>query len=543
MATEKENHKEQKTITERKYLNVLLKNHSLVEDHLESGIQLSHLDEEHRPFLKALIYAHEKGFHLTESTLKEFIKNITSVKLEIIAQLHLYDEIASDYVDRDDFLPLKTKILENFVKEKSIDYLMDFEKDAKKSNVIVAAKKLVDSLGNLVAETSEAKKIIYSSVEGLKDEFSISFNKKLDNADEEEKNIIKAGIKEVDHILKAGFSPGSMTLFCADVGSYKSTMMMNIALNIWKTQGKNVLYAPLEMPNQLVLCKLLARETNTNWEHLFRPSTIGLGLSDEERKKAKEEVRSKVQLELDSWDKIEKGKLFILDSLSERTKVSVIQREIEKHLEIFKPDVVIVDYIGNLSPDKGRDGRNDLEIGDMLSHLRHMGHYMNFGVISGAQVGREALKRHRKTSGDKVQFYSEDLRGSHEYSSEADTIFVQMKDETMPNQRLVLVCLKSRWGPTTFPGGETQTTLCVKPEIGLITSAKPMFAGANSKNILSNVDENVTEDLSFDDDDVKEEKPILSEIKVKEEKVEPKQEAKKSKKDYDDFDAKLMKSL
>ena len=42
----------------------------------------------------------------------------------------------------------------------------------------------------------------------------------------------------------------------------------------------------------------------------------------------------------------------------------LIRRMIERNLEIFKPRVVIVDYIANLTPDKKSD-RPDIEIGEM----------------------------------------------------------------------------------------------------------------------------------------------------------------------------------
>jgi hypothetical protein len=155
------------------------------------------------------------------------------------------------------------------------------------------------------------------------------------------------------------------------------------------------------------------------------------------------------------------------------TTVVKIQRQIERNIELIKPKLVVIDYVANLEAHRNRYGRNDLEIGDMLKTMRQMGKDLNFAVLSAAQLGREALKRVRKSTGDrdKTSINSEDIRGSHEYSADADNIFAQLKHVQQPGALLDIFCVKSRNGPTTFENGKIRATLEILPEFGLITSS------------------------------------------------------------------------
>jgi len=940
-----DNYKEQKIQNERKFMNLLLKNQELIDDYLDSGMDVNFFEEDHRHFLRSMVYAAQKGFHLTESSFDDYLKKVVT-NIERQAHLNLFDEIASDANDRDDFPSLMNKIIENHVKSQTMEFMFEYEKDAKHKSSIIAARKLKEKLDGLVSESVSNRKIVYADIREISKTVYEEIADDLDNPNKSEEAVIVSGIKEIDHILSAGFEAGSITLFCGDTGGFKcgwyknlhqivggeridleeihkrvsagqtvflqqlnestgkiitqpvsasfdsgvkycyrittslgheivataehrhrlfdgyqrvsaisagdylaitrrtemgdvqashsealflglliaegstvsgcrftnydadivwnmrrscidlggsmickhknkvrikgqyevrdlyaivdnyglrgcksvnktvhssvfrwnnqsisimlhamfscdgrflveiskkhqykigkrkgegkrkykimyctssnqlakdvrdlllrfgiiasifeynsyykgtngdrqvegpswrveisdatqiikfikeigfigkkqklalkhlsyleeiinnpnrdiipsavwniidrkfkeygksrtgcrrfyrkdvhsnwkkdlghcgslkksmsrdclrkishyldddaelltiansdvywdrvvsiepiglqqtydlsmpgdhnfvannivthnSTMMMNCALNIWKVQHKNVLYIPLEMPQKLVMCKILSRETKVLFEHLIRPSRIGLGNPEEEKAKAREIIKGKIKKEIDSWDQKE-GSLFLMDCISERAKVSVLQREIEKHLEIFNPDLVVVDYIANLEPDKSRSDRNDLEIGEILYALQHYGHAMSFAVISGAQVGREALKRHRKAGGENIQFFSEDVRGSHEYSSIADNIFFQMKDENQPNERLNITAVKSRWGPTVFLNGESSATLYVNPAIGLITSAKPQYESDDTGDILDKVNNTITDELDFEFDE------------------------------------------
>ena len=188
----------------------------------------------------------------------------------------------------------------------------------------------------------------------------------------------------------------------------------------------------------------------------------------------------------------------------EQIPVSVIRREIERNIDAFKPHLVVIDYIANLVTDETahRRDRNDLEVGDMLKYLRTMGkpgaiHEEGLSVVSGAQVGREGLKRYRK-SGSKGVFYSEDIHGSHQYSADADAMYAQMKpQQSNDNTRLEFIVVKSRYGKPIFSNGSNKTMLEVDPKISLIKSINTTFYTEHQEEILDKVNDDTA--LNFDD--------------------------------------------
>lgn len=301
-----------------------------------------------------------------------------------------------------------------------------------------------------------SKKIVYDNIKNI----GIDFRKYLDgirSGEIVEDEVITCGIKEIDDTMITGYAKGTLTIFCADVGAYKSTMMLNVGLNVWK-KGYNVLFVPLEMAHDQMYRRALARESHVTISKLFHPKTI----TDEELIRINNAEKK--------WDDSE-SKFYILE-LPDRTRVSSIRRQIEKNLDIFKPKLVIIDYIANLVPDKLRTDRNDLEIGDMLKDLRHMGKTLDFAVVSAAQLGREALKRIRKFGGSKSKSFvnSEDIQGSHAYSSDADNIYAQLINTSQPDSLLDLYVVKARNGKKVFVGGNVKVSLEIFPEIGLIKS-------------------------------------------------------------------------
>ena len=82
----------------------------------------------------------------------------------------------------------------------------------------------------------------------------------------------------------------------------------------------------------------------------------------------------------------------------------------------------------------------------MLKAVRARGLHIGFHVLSVAQLGREASKRIRKQTGDKMTTHSEDVRGSHEYSADADFMYVLMPDPQSVSSMVHLMVLKSRFG-------------------------------------------------------------------------------------------------
>lgn len=167
------------------------------------------------------------------------------------------------------------------------------------------------------------------------------------------------------------------------------------------------------------------------------------------------------------------SKFAILDA-QERMTVSKIRAELEKRKSFFRPRLVVIDYISILSPDSWYQKLAEHSwYGQMCKDLRQLGRKMGFSVLSAVQLNREAIKSLRNQKDGKQTVGSDALRGSHDFSADADNIYVQFPHPEMPKEKLYLFCVKSRYGSTMFGPFKNQNkaTLEVHANIGKISAA------------------------------------------------------------------------
>jgi replicative DNA helicase len=475
---------------EKQFISLLLRNKDLVEDYVESQLTSEHFD----PAFISILYAIEDSYHndvlLTRKSFLDFISHFVSKKREQ-ARLELnFGQISFTKADRHDYPMLKKKILNGYLSRSVYLGIQEFNKDRENRGEQYAVQELAQRMTDLsLTSEDNKKKILYQDINTMIGPY-LDRMTDLREGRIPDKEFIHFGIEELDKTSGIGLAPGTLTLLCGDVGGYKSTMMLNIGAHVWWNEKHNVLHIPLEMPHDLMLTKLVSRQTNTPFDLLKNPSEM----SDKQNEFVLGVKKKWLDHESSFW---------IMDSYEDRTKVSVIRHMIERNLDLFKPRLVIVDYIANLRPDNANQGRNDLEIGEMLKDLRHMGkpgvvHDEGFAILSGAQLGREALKRVRRQGGDKASFHSEDIRGSHEYSADADTMYAQFIDDKQPDDKLIIYCVKSRYGKKTFPNGTAKAFLELKPELSLIRSQDAMFSGDDRDEVLQKAMDDESQDLDFE---------------------------------------------
>jgi hypothetical protein len=101
----------------------------------------------------------------------------------------------------------------------------------------------------------------------------------------------------------------------------------------------------------------------------------------------------------------------------------------------------VIDYVSIMK--RPRADRDDLAIGEILKDLRVLGRRYGFHIISAAQIGRKTLNEIRKEGFDAAKPDSTSLRGSHEYSADADTIFALFPSLDEDN-KLKIYAIKTR---------------------------------------------------------------------------------------------------
>lgn len=459
---------------ERDFISLLLKHKDIVDEWMESGIDVSYFHEDHKLILTAIQFAFSNDVILTKKSYLSWLQQHAPSKAQISSYETQFAKILHSRATRDDHPMLKDSIVDNFVTTNVVQFMDEYTKDTKGGRRgSFAASDLAKKLGGLVEDSSVEEHLIYEPVSTYAQDFFDMMVKRKDQPEEE--NRIKCGIKEIDETMGVGFAPGEMTLFCADVGNFKTTIMMNVAANIWR-RGYNVLFVPLEMTREMMYQKFLSRETKIDFNKLIDPFKLS------------EKEWTTLEAKTNHIEKQVDNQFYIMEKPTVTT--SNLRRVIEKHADTFKPHVVVVDYIGLMSPEPGQSkDRHDLLIGDMLKTLRTLGkpnslYDHGFHTISGVHIGREALKRARRTDADKVGFFSEDLSQSSQYSNDATNIYAQMKDPSQPDSRLNFYCIKSRFGKTSFGNGENRTVLSVRPEINLIESINDEWMKAEQSNML-----------------------------------------------------------
>jgi len=458
---------DKKVKNEKDLIYLMLHNKQAIEQVLNSGISKNYFKEEHGPIFVSILESYDMNdVLLTRKTFREKLSHYTVPK-DKIAQELAFDACYISASNINDLPHLIASVIEEHVDSSVSSALEVFKISRNKKGTLSAVRELSDTCDSLLVGTETGEKTYFKDMRDLsRDQYQY-----LEDVVEgriEEKIPILTGIREIDFTMATGLEAGTLTLFCADVGVFKSSMMLNIGLNVWE-QGHDVLFVPLEMHRNQMWRRAIARDARVNSRFLVR---------DVKEKLTKEHL-AKMKKAQAEWD-TRIAKFFIMQEPG-NTTVHNIEKLIERNIDLVKPKLVVIDYVANLEAHKNRYGRNDLEIGDMLKKMRQMGKDLGFAVISGAQLGREALKRIGKEGAnkDKPTINSEDIRGSHEYAADADNIYAMLKNTSQPNQLLDIYCVKSRNGVTTFEDESVRAVLEVYPQFGLIKS--PAGEGGSSE--------------------------------------------------------------
>jgi len=441
--------KEQADI-QKQLIYLLLRNKDILSQWSDMEIDIECFDPKFKILLTAIRDASEKGVLLTRQSFWSFLRKFNNIDEE--EQDIIFDECKVSRVDPNDFPYLIEQIQENYLKKYSLISLKKFENNIKKKGYLPSIRDLISELEDVKTFSVTDKKVIYKDITSFSEE-KLDYIDKIRSGEIKEPPRILCNIPEIDETMMTGFLEGTLTLFCGDVGGYKSACMLNIALNIWKN-GYNVLFVPIEMPYQKMYNRALARESRVATEKIADPTK----LTDEERNQIEETQKE--------WKEYKNAYFYILE-MPDETTVGNIKRQIEKFIDVFRPKMVVIDYIDNLEPERKHE-RRDLEIRDMVIKMSKMGQRFGFSVVSAAQLGKKTLEKIRgKPFGN---FNSEDIRGSHTAAMYADNIYALIPNTTQPTALLDIYVIKARDGKKTFSGDRIKSSLLITPEIGLIQS-------------------------------------------------------------------------
>lgn len=265
-----------------------------------------------------------------------------------------------------------------------------------------------DRIGRVIAETKPSKERVEAINEILKDSMvaidSISQKRTYregalsESAQEriEHYNYVEANPEVAQGILTGltefdlktnGIHPGEFVIIAGDTGTGKSVLMHNIAVNgylgdndpfdpvkKWEpSRGNNILYFSLEMPKSS-----MERRIDACIAYIIANEIRDGKLSEEDKQKYFRALRFQADYE----------KHFHIVDMPK----GVTTRDIElKYLEVcasgWKPDLVVIDYMGIMSPNI-TSGSDWMDLGIISAELHEFSRIYEIATITGSQVNR-----------------------------------------------------------------------------------------------------------------------------------------------------------
>lgn len=237
----------------------------------------------------------------------------------------------------------------------------------------------------------------------------------------EEDRAIKTGFARLDRIT-GGLQPGGVTAIAARSGRGKTTLAVQLATQIARTRP--VCYLSLEMSRVQVTAGVVSMASGVNSR-----SITGRTCTPAEREKVEKVAR---------W--LAESFKLVIDDRPLQTLTDV-----EGCIRQRKPEVLFIDHLGLLTPEKGREKRND-ELAALTRGLKELAMRYGIHIVELIQASRQA-------EGRKVSMA--DMFGSATIEHDADMVIGVNPEsgfEGMDTCRAEIDVLKNRHGPGgTFP--------------------------------------------------------------------------------------------
>jgi replicative DNA helicase len=278
------------------------------------------------------------GFVLESSLNESNIKDFTRRKY-----ISLWDEIENFDFNENDFHEVTTLLKKN-------KGLRTLTKTFESSNSLLAN-------GDLSKTVEAIQKDLDDIQEELSEKFSEIQNFDVSNSadffkSEYEKRLtqpelfkgIECGISNIDS-KTFGWMPGQIIVFLAPSSGGKSVMLLNSALHANKVGKKKVLYLSFEMNSWLCLLRHVSLSFEIPYDQIK-----GTDLSPDEMKTIYDGLKTQ-----------ENGPYFEYDVNMEDPTPEYIDQKIRELIATKgKPDLLVVDYIGNMTVRKAANGAKEL---------------------------------------------------------------------------------------------------------------------------------------------------------------------------------------
>jgi replicative DNA helicase len=192
---------------------------------------------------------------------------------------------------------------------------------------------------------------------------------------------IPCGLENIDK-RTFGFLPGQIIVFLAPSSGGKSVMLLNSAVHANTVAKKNVLYMSFEMNSWLCMLRHVSLQYEIPYNQLKN-----VELSKQELNKLIEKMQAKKD-----------GPYFEYDVNMEDPTPDYIDSRIRDLIATKgKPDLLVVDYIGNMTVRNAPQNAKDYELqSKAVQELFKMAKRYNIPIITAQQINRETIRDARK---------------------------------------------------------------------------------------------------------------------------------------------------
>lgn len=242
----------------------------------------------------------------------------------------------------------------------------------------------MENLKGVMAEFFDQLKIIYEKKESL--------------------NFVKSKFKNLNDVI-VGFYYGEVTVIGSRTGMGKTTLAINLIMDMCLNQDKSILFFNLETSKKKLFRKFLSLESEVNFYNIENGN-----LSDED------------------W-----GRIGLATSSLGEAKITIddqngvtiydIKEKIIKYKEENKLDVVVIDYIQLIEGGELYKGNRQQEISEITKEVKKLAKELNIIVIILSQTGRSSEQR-----ADRRPMLL-DLKESSSIEEDADNVLLLYRDD------------------------------------------------------------------------------------------------------------------
>ena len=311
---------------------------------------------------------------------------------------------------------------------KNLDVQTEYVKDTalnfcKQQNLNKELKRVHSIIENGDFESyNKIEEIIQKALQvGIPDDDGTDVFHDIDAALEKDYRLpIATGIVGVDNNLKGGLGLGELGVVLAPTGTGKTTLLTKFA-NTAYNLGFNVLQIFFE-----------DNPGNIKRKHY----TIWSGIAPDDQPENAEEVKLKVE----EAQRQSKGGIRLLKLPSDNVTVSEIKNKVRKfNSEGFKIDLLIIDYVDCITPERSTNGEEWKGEGSIMRSLESMTGEFDMAIWTATQGNRESISSEVVT-GDQMGGSIKKAQIAHVIISIGKTL------EQKENNLGTLTLLKSRIG-------------------------------------------------------------------------------------------------